>query len=122
MTPRDQKLYDKVKREIYSKYPKHSAYRSGLLVKEYKKQYKGKGSPYIGPKPSKTGLSRWFKEKWVSDTGVVGYTDKSSVYRPSIRVTSDTPTTWGELTDKEIKRAKKEKVATGRVKQFSRST
>ena len=43
--PTDKKLYEKVKAEIYKKYPKHSAYRSGLLVKEYKSQggrYSGK--------------------------------------------------------------------------------
>ena len=34
--PTDKKLYEKVKAEIYKKYPTHSAYRSGLLVKEYK--------------------------------------------------------------------------------------
>ena len=35
--PTNKKLYDEVKKEIYEKYPKHSAYRSGLLVQEYKK-------------------------------------------------------------------------------------
>ena len=37
--PTDKKLYEKVKAEIYKKYPQHSAYRSGLVAKEYKKQY-----------------------------------------------------------------------------------
>jgi len=118
MTPKDPILYEKVKKQIYKKYPKHSAYRSGLLVQEYKKQYKGRGSPYKGSKPVKTGLSRWFKEKWVSDTGKTRYTSKSSVYRPSIRVTKKTPTTWSELSEKQIKRAKSEKARTGRVKKF----
>ena len=36
--PKDMKLYEQVKAEIYKKYPKHSAYRSGLLVSEYKKK------------------------------------------------------------------------------------
>ena len=35
-TPTNTKLYEEVKKEIYDKYPKHSAYRSGLLVQEYK--------------------------------------------------------------------------------------
>ena len=35
-TPTNTKLYEEVKKEIYAKYPKHSAYRSGLLVQEYK--------------------------------------------------------------------------------------
>ena len=42
--PKNKKLYEKVKDEIYKEYPKHSAYRSGLLVKEYKKR----GGEYIG--------------------------------------------------------------------------
>ena len=37
MEPKDIKLYEKVKKSIYKKIPKHSAYRSGLLVQEYKK-------------------------------------------------------------------------------------
>ena len=44
-TPKDKKLYEEVKEEIYKKYPKHSAYRSGLIVQEYKKRggtYEGK--------------------------------------------------------------------------------
>ena len=60
--PANQKLYDKIKKRVYKKYPKHSAYRSGILVKEYKKAFKGPGEPYIGKKPKLTGLSRWFKE------------------------------------------------------------
>ena len=118
MIPSDTKLYEKVKKQIYKKYPKHSAYRRGLLVQEYKKQYKGKGKPYKGVKPTKSGLTRWFKENWISDTGNVGYTTKSSIYRPSKRITSKTPTTWGELSKKRIKSAKLEKVRTGRVKLF----
>ena len=37
--PKDDKLYLKIKKEMFEKYPHPSAYRSGLLVKEYKKQY-----------------------------------------------------------------------------------
>ena len=36
--PTNKKLYEEVKKEIYAKHPKHSAYRSGLLVQEYKKR------------------------------------------------------------------------------------
>ena len=38
MIPKDKKLYEKVKKEIFKKYPKNSAYRSGLLVKTYKEK------------------------------------------------------------------------------------
>ena len=42
--PASQALYDKVKQDIYDKYTKYSAYRSGLLVKTYKER----GGTYIG--------------------------------------------------------------------------
>ena len=116
--PANQKLYDEIKKRVYKKYPKHSAYRSGILVKEYKKAYKGPGEPYIGKKPKLTGLSRWFKENWKSDTGHYGYTSKSSVYRPTKRITSKTPKTFSELTIKEIERAKREKYLKGRIRKF----
>ena len=118
--PTNQKLYDEIKRKVYTKYPTHSAYRSGILVKEYKKAFKGPGKPYKGTKPKLTGLTRWFKEDWKSDTGHYGYTSKSSVYRPTKRVTSKTPKTFSELSDKQIKRAKKEKHLKGRIKVFNK--
>ena len=37
--PTDNSLYDKIKKRIYKKNPKHSAYRSGILVKTYKKEF-----------------------------------------------------------------------------------
>ena len=36
--PRDQKLYDKIKKEVYKNIPKHSAYRSGIIVQKYKQK------------------------------------------------------------------------------------
>jgi len=122
IVPTNGKLYSRVKSRIYKKYPKHSAYRSGLLVQAYKKEFAAKygktRSPYKGKKTPNSGLSRWFREKWQSDAGKTGYTSKSSVYRPTQRITKDTPTTFSELTPSMIKRAKKEKAATGRVKKF----
>jgi superoxide dismutase, Cu-Zn family len=119
--PRDKKLYNKVKKQIYKKYPKHSAYRSGLLVQKYKKDFKkkhGKKNPYIGNKTKKKGLRRWFDENWVNQRGEVGYKYKNDVYRPSKRITKKTPITHNELTKKEIKRARKIKYTRGRVKRF----
>ena len=70
MEPVDNKLYNKTKKYIYKKYPKHSAYRSGLLVKKYKKdftkKYGKRRQPYIGKRTKKKGLSRWFLEKWTN--------------------------------------------------------
>ena len=120
--PSDKTLYSETKKLIYKKYPKHSAYRSGLLVKAYKKAFiRDHGllkQPYKGKKPVNEGLDRWFKEDWKSDTGKVGYSSKSSVYRPTKRITKDTPKTFSELTTKEIQKAKREKFRTGRVGNF----
>lgn len=119
--PVDMELYKKIKRNIYIKYPKHSAYRSGLMVKKYKEEFKkkyGKKEPYTGKKTKLKGLGRWFAENWKSDTGKYRYTGKSSVYRPTIRITKDTPLTFSELTQKEIKRAKRTKARKGRIKRF----
>jgi hypothetical protein len=113
MKPKNVALYERVKKSIHMK---PSAYRSGLIVKKYKQL----GGTYIGPKPKFTGLSRWFAENWKSDTGKYRYTSKSSVYRPTKRVTSKTPKTFSELTRSQVLRAKREKARTGRVKVFSR--
>jgi uncharacterized protein (DUF2237 family) len=111
--PLDPALYARVKKAVYTKYPQHSAYRSGRLVQEYLKrggQYKGK---------RKSGkLARWFQEKWTNQRGGIGYARKGDVYRPSKRVSKKTPTTWHELSPKQIKRAQREKRATGHVKRF----
>jgi hypothetical protein len=122
MYPKDLKLYQSVKKRVYKVNPVHSAYRSGTVVKRYKEAFKRKYgekmSPYDGKKPQTTGLPRWFKEDWKSDSGKYRYTSKSSVYRPTVRVTSQTPTTFAELTAKRLRRAKREKAQRGRVSKF----
>lgn len=120
-TPKDKELYEKTKKQIYLKYPKHSAYRSALLVKSYKEAYEKKHNStdaYIGVKNPNEGINRWLKEEWRNDEGGIGYTSKSSVYRPTKRITSKTPTTFSELTNQQIEKAKAEKKRTGRVKLF----
>jgi len=124
-SPTDIKLYNKTKKYIYNKYPKHSAYRSGLLVKRYKdeftKKYGKRRQPYMGKKTKKKGLSRWFREKWKNQRGEIGYKYQNDVYRPSIRVTSNTPTTFKELNDKEIKKARTKKYLYGHVDRFKKN-
>jgi hypothetical protein len=121
--PRDNVLYLKTKHNIFKKNPKHSAYRSGFLVKEYKKRfsqkYGNKKNPYIGRKTKKVGLNRWFNEKWVNQRGEVGYKYKSDIYRPSVRITRKTPITYNELSRNDIKKARKTKYRKGRVNRFS---
>ncbi len=79
-------LYNSAKKEVYKEYPKHSAYRSGQLVKRYKEL----GGTYSGKKP-KDGLTRWFKEEWKSIGG------EYPTYRPTKRVSADTPLTVDEI-------------------------
>ncbi len=57
----DKDLYNEVKAKIKAKMPKSSAYRSGLIVKEYKKR----GGRYSGKKTTK-GLSQWFRQEWIN--------------------------------------------------------
>ena len=96
--PQNKELYEKIKKEIIAKYPKHSAYRSGLIFKSYKEA----GGTYEGTKPTKTGLKRWVDEKWTNQRGEVRYKYKDDIYRPNRRITKDTPTTFNELTEKQI--------------------
>ena len=120
--PSDIKLYNRTKKNIYNKIPKHSAYRSGILVKKYKKnftkKYGMKKKPYLGKISQKKGLQRWFREKWSNQRGKTGYRYKNDLYRPNIRISKDTPLTYNELTKKRIKRAREKKYIKGRVNKF----
>lgn len=124
MEAKDKDLYEKIKKEIYLKYPKHSAYRSGLIVKKYKEEYEkkyGKNSnAYFGKKDNSKGLIRWFNEDWRNQRGEIGYKKKGDIYRPTKRVNKNTPTTINELTKKQIENAIKEKKTKGRVKKFAK--
>jgi hypothetical protein len=86
-------LYEKAKEIVYKQYPKHSAYRSGQLVKKYKEI----GGTYSGEK-DKDGLTRWFKEEW-KDIGNKEY----PVFRPTKRITKDTPLTPDEIKPSNLK-------------------
>ena len=118
-TPTDKELYEKVKKEISSKY-KHSAYRSGMIVKRYKEEYLKKhknNNAYIGSREN-SNLKRWFDEKWLNQRGEVGYKQKGDVYRPTKKISNKTPTTFNELSQSQIKKAMAEKKQTGKVKKF----
>lgn len=117
----DIKLYEKVKKSIYKKYPNHSAYRSGLLVKEYKEEFRkkyGNKRPYTGKKTKKKGLTRWFAEDWKNQRLETGYKFKSDIYRPTKRINKSTPKTFSEISKKRLEKARKEKALKGRVKKF----
>lgn len=59
--PTNPELYNKIKDEVYKKYPKHSLFRSAMIVKLYK-NLNGK---YEGEKP-KMNINKWFKQNWIS--------------------------------------------------------
>jgi len=88
----DKKLYDKVKLEADTIYKKPSAYKSGWIVKEYKKR----GGKYSGKKGP---LFDWFKEKW-QDIGGEDY----PVFRPTIRINKNTPLIVSEIDKDNLKK------------------
>ena len=107
--PRDQALYEKTKEEVWKIYDRPSAYRSGLLVKRYKQsfidKYGERASPYRDgsdtPKNLREGLSRWFAEQW-KDVNPEGTETSYPVYRPTVRVTEETPLTVSEIDPKNL--------------------
>ena len=119
--PSDSKLYKETKTEIYTRIPKHSAYRSGMLVKQYKKNFKNKygtrKKPYNGKRKTNR-LTRWFRENWTNQRGEIGYKYKNDVYRPNKRITKYTPKTFNELSSKRIQYTRRQKYRKGRVTRF----
>lgn len=123
--PSDLVLYSLVKEEIYKIQPMHSAYRSGRIVKTYKRIfsqiYGDQYNPYQKSRPPKnTGLGRWFDEEWLNQRGEVGYKYRDDVYRPTRRISKATPVTFKELSPRQIQRAMREKQKLGRVKKFQK--
>lgn len=60
--PKNQKLYDEVKKEVYSKNKKHSLFRSALIQKIYRER----GGTYEDTKNPKMNINKWFKQQWIS--------------------------------------------------------
>jgi hypothetical protein len=92
--PLDKKLYERAKRIADQTYAKPSAYKSGFIVRTYKEMggtYKNTGE--------KKQLKEWFDEKW-SDNGNKEY----PVYRPTKRVSKDTPLTPSEIDPDNLKK------------------
>jgi len=88
----NKKLYNAVKKEADDIYDKPSAYKSGWIVKRYK-ELGGKYEDDNEPK----NLKRWFKEEWSSIGG------DYPTYRPTKRITKDTPLTASEIDPKQAK-------------------
>ena len=85
--PDNKFLYEKVKRKADTIYDVPSAYKSGYIVKEYKRL----GGTYSDDGTERT-LKRWFMEDW-RDIGGKDY----PVYRPTKRITEETPLTASEI-------------------------
>ena len=88
-------LYEKAKQIADEKYKKPSAYKSGFIVKKYKEL----GGTYSGTKNDNEGIGRWFKEDW-KDIGNKEY----PVYRPTKRITKDTPLTPQQIKPSNLKK------------------
>lgn len=100
-------LYEKAKEIVYKQYPKHSAFRSGQLVQKYKElggSYSGKnGEGRSTLKKPKGGLTRWFKETW-KDINPNKTETSYPVFRPTKRITKDTPLLASEIDPKNLKK------------------
>lgn len=87
-------LYKKAKELADATYSKPSAFKSGFIVKKYKEL----GGTYSGAKGYQ-GIGRWFKEEW-KDIGNKEY----PVFRPTKRITKDTPLTPDEIDPANLKK------------------
>jgi hypothetical protein len=98
--PLNQQLYDNVKEKIMKSYKKNSAFASGAIVKEYKRQ----GGKYKDDKQPRH-LTRWFEEKWVDVNPILGITKDSAypVFRPTNKVDGRTPTLLQEIPKERLK-------------------
>lgn len=102
-------LYTEVANEIKKKYPKHSIYRSMMIVKEYKKR----GGEISDD--NEKGINKWLDEKWINmddylDGIITKCGDSSKIKesscRPLIRVDNKTPI----LADEVIKKHGRSKI------------
>jgi hypothetical protein len=90
----NKELYEKVKQEADSIYTKPSAYKSGWIVKTYKQR----GGTYTDDNKPKN-LKRWYKERWADIGG-----GKYPVYRPTKRVSKETPLLPSEIEPSNLKK------------------
>ena len=65
-------------------------------------------------------LNRWFKEEWKTPKGNEDYTKGENTFRPTKKISKDTPSTWSELTPSQKASAKREKNTKGRVSKYKK--
>ena len=63
-------------------------------------------------------LKRWFKEEWRTLSGDKDYSGGDRSFRPTKRISKETPATASELTPAEKARGRKEKRDKGRVSRW----
>jgi hypothetical protein len=63
-------------------------------------------------------LKRWFKEDWRTLSGDKDYSKGDRSFRPTKKISSETPTTASELSEYEKRRGKAEKRDKGRVSRW----
>jgi hypothetical protein len=81
-------------------------------------------SPFKQVRKTKEGLAlkRWFKEEWKTPEGKEEYSKgDSGTFRPTKKVSKDTPKTYSELSPSDLAAAKAERKAKGRVSRYDRS-
>jgi len=81
--------------------------------------YRQRNSPFKVRK-TKEGLAlkRWFKEEWKTPKGKEDYEGEENTFRPTKKVSKDTPKTWSEVTPASKAKAQKEKNTKGRVTKY----
>jgi len=81
--------------------------------------YRQLNSPFKARK-TKEGLAlkRWFKEEWKTPKGKEDYEGGENTFRPTKKVSKDTPKTWSEVTPASKAKAQKEKNTKGRVTKY----
>ena len=82
--------------------------------------YKQLNSPFKKVRKTKEGLAlkRWFKEDWRTPSGSKDYSDGDVVFRPTKKVSKDTPKTYSELSEADIKKGRRQKRKTGRAGKY----
>ena len=67
-------------------------------------------------------LKRWFKEEWKTLSGDEDYSKGDRSFRPTKRISEDTPATASELTSADKAKGRKEKREKGRVIKWKKSS
>ena len=93
-----------------------------LSVEKTSSMYTQRNSPFKKVRKTKEGLAlkRWFKEDWKTPKGKEDYEGGENTFRPTKKVSEDTPATWSELTPAEKARGQKEKNTQGRVSRYKK--